>query len=78
MHALKKIQLYWKAKFIQIRGRSAVIIQRHVKIFIKKMNLYRTKLQKIRQNLLKIKLKRALLLYVKKRRADKAKPRTIQ
>ena len=77
MHALKKIQLYWKAKFIQIRGRSAVIIQRHVKIFIKKMNFYRKNLQKIRQNLLKIKLKRALLLYVKKRRADKAKPRTI-
>ena len=41
MHALKKIQVYWKAKFIQIKGRSAIIIQRHVKIFIKKMNKYR-------------------------------------
>jgi hypothetical protein len=72
MYALKKIQRYWKKKYLQVKERSAVKIQNIGRKFIKKMDNYRLKLGKIRSKVLQFKLKRALLLYAKNRRSKKA------
>ena len=68
MYALKIIQRYWKGKYQDIRVRSAKVIQASVRRFVSKMNNYRAQLRKIKQRLLHISLKRALVLYIKKRR----------
>ena len=72
MYALKSIQRYWKKKYLQIKERSAVKIQKLARKFIQKMDNYRYKLGLIRAKMLVFKLKRALRLYLKNRRSKRA------
>ena len=65
---MKKIQRYWKVKYQLVQKRSAVKIQRLARKFIAKMNYFRGKLHQIRLRLMKMRLNRAMILYVKKRR----------
>lgn len=54
-----------------IRERSAKVIQRMVRHFIAKMDVYRGKLSEIRKRLLRQRLRSHLRLYIKKRRVSK-------
>ena len=69
--ALKIIQRYWRKKYLLIRERSARTIQKLVRHFLAKMEVYRGKLLAIRRRLLRHRLNSQLRLYIKKRRVGK-------
>ena len=75
LRALRTIQRYWKKKYVQIQERSAVKIQQYARKFLGKMSSYKTKLRGIRVRLLIIKLKKALLQFMKRRRFARSKVR---
>lgn len=71
MHALRKIQRYWRVFYAKARENSARKIQKHVRIMLGKMDGYRAQLKVIRSRLLNLKLKQHLFAYAKGRRVQR-------
>ena len=51
MHALRVIQRFWRKKLVEIKDKSAVIIQRYVRKFLRKLKAKECELTKIRKRL---------------------------